>query len=111
MRWHSGPMLALAAALLFGLGTPAAKRLVGATDPWLLAGLLYLGSGFGLGAIRLVAWMRGQRVMSLTRAQLPWLGGAILMGGVIGPVLLMMALAESSAAQTSLLLNLEGVFT
>ena len=108
---RSGPMLALAAALLFGLGTPAAKRLVGTTDPWLLAGLLYLGSGVGLAAVRLAARMRGRRVLALSRSELPWLGGAIVSGGVIGPVLLMMALAGSSAAQTSLLLNLEGVFT
>ena len=42
---------ALAAALLFGASTPLAKLLVGAVPPLLLAGLLYLGSGLGLGAL------------------------------------------------------------
>src|SRR5678816_3419899 len=37
--------LALLAALLFGVTTPAAKALLSVTDPWLLAGLLYIGSG------------------------------------------------------------------
>lgn len=46
---RSGPGLALAAAALFGLSAPAAKLLAGTVDPWLLAGLLYLGSGIGLG--------------------------------------------------------------
>lgn len=49
-----GPGLALAAAALFGLSAPAAKLLAGTVDPWLLAGLLYLGSGIGLGFYRLV---------------------------------------------------------
>jgi drug/metabolite transporter (DMT)-like permease len=43
--------LALGAALLFGLSTPAAKILVAGVDPWMLAGLLYLGSGLGLGLL------------------------------------------------------------
>lgn len=38
----TGPGLALAAAVLFGLSAPAAKLLAGTVDPWLLAGLLYL---------------------------------------------------------------------
>lgn len=46
---RTGPGLGLAAAVLFGLSAPAAKLLAGTVDPWLLAGLLYLGSGIGLG--------------------------------------------------------------
>ena len=37
--------LALGATALFGLSAPAAKILVGVADPWLLAGILYIGSG------------------------------------------------------------------
>jgi hypothetical protein len=40
---------ALLSAVLFGASTPAAKLLLGETGPWMLAGLLYLGSGLGLG--------------------------------------------------------------
>jgi hypothetical protein len=47
-----GVMAALGAAILFGAGTPLAKSLLEVVDPWLLAGLLYLGSGLGLTAYR-----------------------------------------------------------
>lgn len=98
---------ALAAAFLFGASTPAAKTLAGDLHPVLLAGLLYAGSGAGLALWVLLARKR----TGLRRADLPWLGGAILAGGVAGPVLLMTGLASTSAANASLLLNLEGVFT
>ncbi len=42
---HPGVGAALGAVLLFGAGTPLAKLLLVDTSPWLLAGLLYLGSG------------------------------------------------------------------
>jgi drug/metabolite transporter (DMT)-like permease len=110
---RTGPGLALAAAVLFGLSAPGAKLLAGTVDPWLLAGLLYLGSGIGLALYRLAQWVLG-RVRAeapLRRQDLPWLGGAIAVGGVVGPVLLMYGLAAGTAVQSSLLLNLEGVFT
>ncbi len=106
--------LALAAALLFGLSAPAAKMLVSVTDPWLVAGLLYLGSGTLL-ALFLVARRAatpGRRhEASLARADWPWLSAAILTGGSVGPVLLMFGLSWGSASDSALLLNLEGVFT
>ena len=43
-----GVCAALGAALLFGASTPIAKLLLHAVSPWILAGLLYLGSGIGL---------------------------------------------------------------
>jgi drug/metabolite transporter (DMT)-like permease len=106
-------LLALIAALLFGLSTPAAKALLTATDPWLLAGLLYLGSGIGLGFVRLILAIvgRGSREAPLRRTDVPWLLGAIVCGGGIGPVLLMFGLAGGSASHTALLLNLEGILT
>ncbi len=104
---------ALGAALLFGLSTPAAKVLLSAADPWLTAGLLYVGSGIGLAIVRLTRRAAGrlQREAPLHREDLPWLAMAILIGGGIGPVLLMFGLAGGAAAEASLLLNLEGVFT
>ena len=98
---------ALGAAALFGASTPAAKLLVGEIHPVLLAGLLYAGSGLGL-SIFLIVQKVGARP---TRADLPWLAGAVLTGGVVGPVLLTTGLLATSAASASLLLNLEGVFT
>ena len=105
---------ALAAALLFGASTPLAKLLVGNVSPLLLAGLLYLGSGLGLSALLLLRRARAAQAaetMRIPRKDVPWLLGAILFGGVLGPALLMWGLTQTSAATASLLLNVEGVLT
>ncbi len=100
---------ALAAAFLFGASTPAAKILAGQMPAFLLAGLLYAGSGIGLALWLALRAPRG--APPLARADLPWLAGAVVTGGVIGPVLLMLGLAATQASTASLLLNLEGVLT
>ncbi len=105
---HPGVMPALIAALLFGAGTPLAKLLLESVSPWLLAGLLYLGSGIGLTLYRLFS---RAPVVHLSRHEAPWLAGAIVAGGIIGPVLLMLGLTGMPASGASLLLNAEGVFT
>lgn len=109
LRASPGIAAALAAALLFGASTPLAKALLASTNPWLLAGLLYLGSGLGLALFRLVRGASSRE--QLQPAEWPWLGGAILSGGVIAPVLLMFGLTGMSGSTASLLLNAEGVFT
>ncbi|MHB8446804.1 MAG: DMT family transporter [Rudaea sp.] len=101
---------ALVAALLFGVSTPFARQLLHDLHPALLAGLLYLGSGIGLGLIRLVR-DRGWHTPSMSRREWFWLLLAIGFGGVLGPLALMMGLTRTSAATTSLLLNLEAVLT
>ncbi len=107
-----GPLLALAAAGLFGLATPAAKILVGRIDPFLLAGLFYAGSGIGLALVRTALARQGAWAEApLARADMPWLAGAVLVGGVAGPVLLMFGLARTEGSTASLLLTLEGVAT
>jgi drug/metabolite transporter (DMT)-like permease len=103
-----GIVYALLSAVLFGLSAPLAKLLLGDVSPWLLAGLLYLGSGLGLACLRLF-WHRSET--GLQRADLPWLAAAVLSGGMVAPVLLLFGLQQSAAAQTSLLLNLENVLT
>lgn len=108
-----GAVLALMSAALFGASTPLAKLLIGAVDPWLLAGLLYLGSGFGLTAAQAVRNVLGlaRAEAPLRREDLPWLVLVVLFGGVIAPVLLMIGLTRMDAAAAALLLNLEGLFT
>ncbi len=106
-------LYALASAALFGLSTPAAKVLVGSIHPAVLAGLLYCGAGIGIAVLRraLPTIVPGAPEVALGRADLPWLAGAILAGGVLGPLLLMAGLAYTNAAAASLLLTLEGVAT
>jgi drug/metabolite transporter (DMT)-like permease len=105
---HPGIAAALAAAVLFGAGTPLAKVLLDSVSPWLLAGILYLGSGIGLAIWR---WARGTATIHLARHDVGWLAGAVFFGGMVGPVLLMWGLAHIDAATASLLLNAEGVLT
>lgn len=109
----AGVVFALASALLFGVSAPVAKLLLGHLDPWLLAGLLYLGSGLGLALLRPLVPRRLTMMGggALTRADWPWLLAAVAAGGVAGPVLMMVGLAHSPAASAALALNLEGVFT
>lgn len=103
-------LFALSAAALFGVSTPVAKLLVGEISPLLLGGLLYLGSGLGLAVTRLVR-DRGWKTSGLLVHEWPWLLGAIVFGGVLGPVALMVGLTYTSGSVASLLLNLESVLT
>jgi len=110
--WPGVP-LALASAVLFGVSAPLSKLLLGAVAPQLLAGLLYLGAGIGLAIVHL-----GRAVLNipapeapLRRADLPWLVAVVFFGGVLGPLLLMLGLNQTSASSGSLLLNLEGLTT
>jgi drug/metabolite transporter (DMT)-like permease len=108
-RWrHPGVLASLAAAVLFGAAAPLAKVLLAGIDAWLLAALLYLGSGLGLALVRTV---RAAPAVRLARGEGRWLAGAVLAGGVAGPVLLMLGLSRMPASQASLLLNAEGVLT
>jgi drug/metabolite transporter (DMT)-like permease len=101
---------ALGAAALFGLSTPLAKLLLGSLSPVLLGGLLYLGSGLGLIAARL--WRdKGWQASGLKSGEWPWLAGAIVFGGALGPVALMLGLQHTAGSTAALLLNLEGVLT
>lgn len=107
--------LALLSAALFGLSTPMAKALLGAIDPTILAGLLYCSAGFGIAIVRrfgrsLIPISHAAEV-ALRRNELPWLSGAIVAGGIVGPLLLMLGLARTEAATASLLLTLEGAAT
>ena len=103
-----GGLLAIAAAVLFGVSTPAAKAIVGNVHPLLLAGLLYLGSGLGLALTSLLGRRHG---VALKRADVPWLSATVAFGGALGPALLMWGLTQTTGSAASLLLTLEGVFT
>lgn len=110
--WPGVPF-ALASAALFGSTPPLSKMLLEDVNPFMLAGLLYLGAGIGLALYRLLR--HSSNVDSLEAAlqptDLPWLAAAVAMGGIIGPVLLMFGLSLISASSGALLLNLEGLAT
>lgn len=106
-------MQALMAAVLFGASTPFSKLLLDKIQPVTLAGLLYLGSGLGSLFLRVIRSFgpSSSHEAGLNRAALPWLGGAILAGGILGPILLLKGLAQTPAATAALLLNFESVAT
>src|SRR5690606_13125024 len=100
---------ALAAAALFGAATPASKRLLADLSPLALAGLLYLGA-----AIATAPSLRRRRARGTgrrTAADRARLVGAVGLGGVVGPVLLLEGLQRASAGAVSLWLPLETAFT
>jgi len=103
-----GVWAALASAFLFGVGTPLAKSLLGQISPWLLAGLLYAGSGLGLLMYRTAKNLPNSR---LNRSESLWLLAAVVCGGGAAPVLLMFGLSSMAASHASLLLNAEAVLT
>jgi drug/metabolite transporter (DMT)-like permease len=120
MRMNRRPLVSvLLSAALFGVSTPLAKLLLGDLRPVALAGLLYFGVFLGLTVFRwargatvpLEAKPAGRREASLEKKDLPWLAGAIVAGGIIGPVCLMAGLNRISGFSASLLLNFEGVAT
>src|SRR4051812_32046619 len=90
----AGIMLALLSAALFGASTPFAKLLLGTLDPWMLAGLLYLGAGLGLAGVHLsrALWRVPTIEAALSRSDVPWLVLVIVTGGILGPLLLMLGL-------------------
>jgi len=108
-------LAALASAALFGVSTPAAKALLGVVHPVVLAGLFYCGAGIGIALLRALAGpilnAPAARQPPLARQDYGWLAGAIALGGVAGPVLLMLGLARTPAATASLLLTVEGAAT
>jgi drug/metabolite transporter (DMT)-like permease len=104
---------ALLAALFFGASAPIAKFLLGDNiAPIYLAAFLYLGSGTGTFLVRLTQRMRAKDAEADIKApDVKWLAGAIISGGILAPIILMISLQNTPASTASLLLNFEGVGT
>lgn len=101
---------AFIAALLFGLATPISKVLLEGISPFQLAGLLYLGAALVL--LPKVITERGlKKVLKMNPSNKLRILGAIVFGGIGGPVALLFGLKLSSASSVSMWLNLELVFT
>lgn len=106
---RQGQLAGLAAAVLFGCSAPLISTLTGSGSVLSIAGLLYAGATLALLVVRLV---RGTQAETPIRPE-DWsaLATLTLLGGVVGPVALVLGLARLAAASSSLLLNLEAVFT
>jgi len=104
---------ALLAAIFFGASAPIAKFLLGGNiAPIFLAAFLYLGSGTGTFLVELTQRMRVKDAEAdIKLPDVKWLAGAIISGGILAPIILMISLQNTPASTASLLLNFEGVGT
>ena len=107
---RSGQLAGLSAAVLFGCSAPLISTLTSSGSALSIAGLLYAGAGLALLAVRLLKG-RSPAETPLQRQDWPALAGLTLLGGIVGPLALVLGLARLPAASSSLLLNLEAVFT
>ncbi len=103
-------LLAIFSAFLFGAASPLSKPLLNVFSTFQMAGLLYLGAAVGVSGI----------LIKEKKFLLPWkmvgksriyLVGAIIFGGVLGPLFLLAGLKLASAASVSMWLTLETVTT
>src|SRR6185503_11642176 len=78
----------------------------------LMAAFLYLGSGTGISLIKLYQRLiSNQKEAGIKSPDVKWLAGAIISGGILAPIILMISLKNTPASTASLLLNFEGVGT
>ena len=99
---------ALLAALFFGASAPISKLLLGDVPPVLMAAFLYLGSGTGISLIKIYQRLTSnQKEAGIRRPDVGWLAGAIVSGGILAPIILMISLKNTPASTDSLLLKLD----
>ena len=101
-------MFAGVAALLYGINAPFSQILLNKIPPVLMASLLYFGAGFGMGVIW--AFLPKKQSRHLEFKEWPYILGMIVLD-VLAPIMLMLGLQLTSAANASLLNNFEIVAT
>jgi drug/metabolite transporter (DMT)-like permease len=102
-----GGMLALGAAVLFGVSTPLVQRAGAGVGALGTAALLYGGAAL----VGLLQRQGTEHEARLRRGDLPRLAWMALCGAAIGPTLLAWGLQHTSGTSASLLLALEALFT
>ncbi len=102
---------AIFAAALYAVSTPVSKLLLRTTGPAMLAALLYLGAGIGMGAVGLIK--KKTPVPPASRfvwGDVPFLVLMVVLD-IAAPILMMLGLKTTGAASASLLNNAEIVAT
>ena len=100
----------LAGAALFGMSAPITSRLLVGSGTLLIAGLLYAGAAIALSAVRGIQGPSAEEA-PIRRGDWPLLGAVTVLGGVVGPILLIVGLRRLTPDAASLLLNLEAPAT
>ena len=103
-------MFAFLAAVFYAINVPISKVLLQHVGPTTMAALLYLGAGIGIGMMSLFNKKDREKAESLTKAELPYIVGMIVLD-IAAPILLMLGISYGSSATASLLGNFEIVAT
>jgi drug/metabolite transporter (DMT)-like permease len=102
-----GGLLALLAAVLFGISTPLVQRAGAGVGAFSTAALLYAGAAVAGALLRQPA----EREAAVRRGDLRRIAMMALFGAGIGPVALAWGLQHTSGTSASLMLALEALFT
>ena len=103
-------MFAFLAAVFYAINVPISKVLLQYVGPTTMAALLYLGAGIGIGIMSLFNKKDREKAESLTKAELPYIVGMIVLD-IAAPIFLMLGISYGSSANASLLGNFEIVAT
>ena len=103
-------MFAFLAAVFYAINVPISKVLLQHVGPTKMAALLYLGAGIGIGMMSLFNKKDREKAESLTKADLPYIVGMIVLD-IAAPIFLMLGISYGSSANASLLGNFEIVAT
>ena len=103
-------ILALLAAVFYAISIPVSKLLLGSVGEVTMAALLYLGAGTGVGVLSIVRSGDRKSSQKLTRSDLPYVVGMIVLD-IAAPILLMFGISYGTSSNASLLSNFEIVAT
>lgn len=103
-------MFAFLAAVFYAINVPISKVLLQHVGPTTMAALLYLGAGIGIGMMSLFNKKDREKAERLTKAELPYIVGMIVLD-IAAPIFLMLGISYGSSANASLLGNFEIVAT
>ncbi len=110
MQKRRAIIYAFSAAVFYAVNVPFSKLLLQYVGSTTMAALLYLGAGFGVGILSLFK-KKGRRASErLTKKDLPFVIGMIVLD-IAAPIFLMLGLNYGSSANASLLGNFEIVAT
>ena len=105
-------ILAILAALLYGISAPVSKILLRELSPTMMAALLYLGAGIGMLIVSIIKSLSEKECIEarITRRELPYVIGMIVLD-IAAPIFLMIGLTMTTSSNVSLLNNFEIVAT
>ena len=101
---------ALLAAVFYAINVPVSKLLLEHVGETTMAALLYLGAGIGISILSIFMKKEGKSSEKLSRNDLPYVIGMIVLD-IVAPIFLMMGISRGTSANASLLGNFEIVAT